>query len=75
MGIGHRTADEREGSAQSAKLKAEARRRRNARIIALFLSGETVVVIAERLGLNPKTVTAIVREQMPGALTDTRRRA
>ena len=70
-----RTDEEREGSAQSAELKAEAKRRRNARIVALFLSGETVVVIAERVGINPKTVTAIIREQMPGALTDTRKRA
>lgn len=70
-----RQADELEGSAQTAALKEQAKKQRDARLIALFMSGEPVVLIAERLGINPKTVTAIIRERLPGALTDTRKRA
>lgn len=75
MGVGHRSADERVGSEQTAALKAQAKRERDARLVALFMSGLPLVRIAERLGVSPKTVAAIVRERIPGALTDTRNRA
>lgn len=75
MASGRRTQEEKEGSEQTAALKAQAKRQRDARIVALFLSGEPIVRISERVGVSSKTVTTIVRERMPGALTDTRNRA
>lgn len=70
-----RTAEELEGSRQSAELKREAQRRKWARIIELARDGVPMVTIGERLGCSVHLVRDTVQDYRAGKLTADGRRA
>lgn len=70
-----RTAEELEGSRQSAELRTEAQRRRWARIIHLASDGVPLVTIGERLGCSIHLVRDTVQDYRAGKLTADGRRA
>lgn len=64
-----RTAEELEGSRQSAELRREAQRRKWARIIELARDGLPMVTIGERLGCSIHLVRDTVQDYRAGRLT------
>ena len=70
-----RTAEELEGSRQSAQLKREAQRRKWARIIELARDGVPMVTIGERLGCSIHLVRDTVQDYRAGKLTADGRKA
>ena len=70
-----RTAEELEGSRQSAELKREAQRRKWARIIELARDGVPMVTIGERLGCSIHLVRDTVQDYRAGKLTADGRKA